>query len=111
VGPNRADEIAEDGDGQPVTVLFFASAREAAGTTRTRAQAGGQTVEELLDELVSTFGEELNAVLPTCAIWVNGSPATATTLLAPGDEMAVLPPVSGGCGTLGFDAPEHRRSL
>jgi molybdopterin converting factor subunit 1 len=102
VDPSEAEENTEIGDDRAVTVLFFAGAREAAGTARTQAQAGGRTVEELLDELVSTFGAELNAVLQTCAVWVNGSPATASTLLVPGDEIAVLPPVSGGCGTLGF---------
>jgi molybdopterin converting factor subunit 1 len=102
VNPSEAEENAEIGDGRPVTVLFFAGAREATGRARTQVRPDGRTVEELLDELVSTFGAELNAVLQTCAVWVNGSPATGSTLLAPGDEMAVLPPVSGGCGTLGF---------
>ena len=51
---------------------------------------------ELLDELRSTYGAELKAVLDVCAVWVNGSPVAGTTVLAAGDEVAVLPPVSGG---------------
>jgi MoaD family protein len=105
-GQKRTEE-----DDQSVTVLFFASAREAARTGRTRARAAGRTVAELLDELVSAYGSELEAVLATCAIWVNGSPATGSTRLAHGDEVAVLPPVSGGCGTLDFDVLERRRSF
>ena len=115
-GPREAEEPAarqeqEKDDGQWVTVLLFARAREAAGTGRARARADGRTVAGLLDELVSAYGSELEAVLGTCAIWVNGSPATGSTRLVHGDEVAVLPPVSGGCGTLDFDVLERRRSF
>jgi sulfur-carrier protein len=103
--PEKKDE------GQRVTVLFFAGARVAAGTACVQAPADGQSVAELLAELVSTYGDGFEAVLATSAVWVNGSPASGTTLLVEGDEVAVLPPVSGGCGTLGSDVPERRRSL
>jgi molybdopterin converting factor small subunit len=109
-GPAARLEQEKD-DGQWVTVLLFAGAREAAGTGRARARADGRTVTELLDELVSAYGTELEAVLATCAIWVNGSPATGSTRLVHRDEVAVLPPVSGGCGTLDFDVLERRRSV
>lgn len=79
-----------------VTVLFFASAREAAGTGRTSAAAAGRTVEQLLDDLCRTYGEGLRAVLASCAVWVNRSPEPRDTVLRAGDEVAVLPPVSGG---------------
>ena len=89
------------GEASPqVTVLLFAGAREAAGTGRTNAVAAGRTVAELLDDLCSTYGEALRRVLPSCAVWVNRSPAPPTTVLSSGDEVALLPPVSGGCGTL-----------
>jgi molybdopterin converting factor small subunit len=111
-GASEVDEQPEKkDDGSWVTILFFAGAREAAGTGRARARAEGRSVAELLAELVSTYGEGLKSVLATCAVWVNGSPASGATLLAEGDEVAVLPPVSGGCGTLGSDVPERRRSL
>jgi molybdopterin converting factor small subunit len=70
-----------DADGQLVTVLFFASAREAAGGA-----------------LVATYGPDLERVLCTCAIWVNGEPVPSSYVLRAGDEVAVLPPVSGGAG-------------
>jgi molybdopterin converting factor small subunit len=89
-----------DGGPKPVTVLLFASAREAAGTGRTSVTAAGRTVSELLDHLRSTYGDGLTRVLPSCAVWVNRSPAAPTTVLSGGDEVALLPPVSGGCGTL-----------
>jgi MoaD family protein len=85
---------------QRVTVLFFASAREAAGTGRTEVPAAGRTVEDLLDDLCSEFGDGLRTLLPSCAVWVNRSPTPRNTVLSGGDEVAVLPPVSGGCGSL-----------
>ncbi len=63
---------------------------------RSAARADGRSVAELLAELVSAYGDGLKAVLATCAVWVNGSPASGTKLLVEGDEVAVLPPVSGG---------------
>ena len=80
-----------------VTVLFFAGAREATGVARsTFSCAPGAVVAELAEQLRSTYGPQLEAVMPTCAIWVNGSPAAPGTVLRPGDEVALLPPVSGG---------------
>jgi molybdopterin converting factor small subunit len=85
-------------DGQLVTVLFFASAREAAGTASTSFGAGGRTVAQLAGELVATYGRDLERVLSSCAIWVNGEAAPPSHVLCAGDEVAVLPPVSGGAG-------------
>ena len=75
---------------------LFARAREAAGAAETEWDA--QTVGELLDRARARFGSEFTAVLASSRVWVNGdepSEADATTL-ADGDEVAVLPPVSGG---------------
>jgi molybdopterin converting factor subunit 1 len=95
-GPSGGPESAA----RLVTVLFFAGAREAAGTGRAQMPAAGSTVAALVDDLCSVYGDELRRVLATCAVWVNRSPAPPTTVLNGGDEVAVLPPVSGGCGTL-----------
>jgi molybdopterin converting factor small subunit len=35
-------------------------------------------------------------VVAASQVWVNGNPATGTTEVGPNDEVAVLPPVSGG---------------
>jgi molybdopterin converting factor small subunit len=34
--------------------------------------------------------------LPSCKVWVNGDPAEPSTPVGIADEVAVLPPVSGG---------------
>ena len=73
---------------------MFAQAREIAGTGHD--QLPGATVGEVLDAAVGRYGEEFASVLTICAIWVNGDPADATTVVGEADEVAVLPPVSGG---------------
>jgi sulfur-carrier protein len=78
-----------------VAVLrLFAAAREAAGTGR--AIVTGATVGEVLDGARAEFGPAFAAVLPTCRVWVNGEPAGIDHAVSERDEVAVLPPVSGG---------------
>jgi molybdopterin converting factor small subunit len=76
------------------TLRLFAAAREAAGTGR--ATVAGTTVGEVLDAATADYGDRFADVLGTCRIWVNGEPATRDDAVAPTDEVAVLPPVSGG---------------
>jgi sulfur-carrier protein len=73
---------------------LFAAAREAAGTDRLTIE--GSTVAEVLDAAGAKLGPAFLAVLPTCRVWVNGEPAGDTQAVADEDEVAVLPPVSGG---------------
>ena len=73
---------------------LFAGAREAAG--RPRDEIEGATVGDVLDAATVRYGESFAAVLPTCRIWVNGEPADRDQPVGPADEVAVLPPVSGG---------------
>ena len=73
---------------------LFAQAREAAGTSQ--AELPGATVGEVLDEASARWGAAFESLLPRCAVWVNGEPADRNTAVGAGDEVAVLPPVSGG---------------
>ena len=73
---------------------LFASAREAAGTQRATIDA--PTVGAVLDEARVRFGEGFAAVLDTSRVWRNGEPTTPDAAVGPDDEVAVLPPVSGG---------------
>jgi MoaD family protein len=82
-----------------VTLRLFAAAREAAGTGRDEYDVrDAPTVAALLDAATAAYGDTFTAVLATSRVWVNGDePATGrATVLADGDEVAVLPPVSGG---------------
>ena len=76
------------------TLRLFASAREAAGTDR--ATIDGSTVGEVLDAARVRFGEGFAAVLATARVWVNGEPVGNDAAVTDADEVAVLPPVSGG---------------
>jgi MoaD family protein len=73
---------------------LFAAAREAAGTGR--EDIPGDTVEEVLANSVDRFGDRFAAVLPTCRVWLNGEEVDRATPVRDSDEVAVLPPVSGG---------------
>jgi molybdopterin synthase sulfur carrier subunit len=75
---------------------LFASARDAAGTARD--EIAGATVAEVLDVACDRYGEGFAAVLAASKVWVNGEPADRAAAVADGDEVAVLPPVSGGAG-------------
>jgi sulfur-carrier protein len=76
------------------TLRLFAAAREAAGTERDVVE--GRTVGAVLDAAVDRFGEGFADVLGTCKVWVNGEPAERGDSVTGDDEVAVLPPVSGG---------------
>jgi len=75
---------------------LFAAAREAAGTGREAID--GATVGEVLAEARRRYGEGFAAVLDRSRVWRNGEPAGGEEPVGPDDEVAVLPPVSGGCG-------------
>jgi molybdopterin converting factor small subunit len=75
-------------------VRVFASAREAAGTSGDAFD--GDTVDDVLARAVAAWGDAFAAILPTCRVWVNGLEADGTTPVGADDEVAVLPPVSGG---------------
>jgi molybdopterin converting factor small subunit len=73
---------------------LFAAAREAAGVGSDRVD--GATVGEVLGAARARYGAEFAAVLERSRVWLNGEPAAEADRVAEGDEVAVLPPVSGG---------------
>ncbi|MGH9292541.1 MAG: MoaD/ThiS family protein [Acidimicrobiales bacterium] len=74
---------------------LFAQARDAAGGAR-EVELPGSSVEEVLRAAVERFGTPFADVLATSAIWVNGDEAEPGDPVGGSDEVAVLPPVSGG---------------
>jgi MoaD family protein len=81
----------------PVRLRMFARAREAAGTGKADIDAG-VTLRRALDDACARYGADFAAVLERSRVWVNGDEPVAgdATVLVDGDEVAVLPPVSGG---------------
>lgn len=78
-----------------VTLRLFAQAREVAGTSRDTLP--GSTVEEVVSAACRKYGERFVQLLPTCRVWLNGEEVPPSTAVTDKDEVAVLPPVSGGC--------------
>jgi molybdopterin converting factor subunit 1 len=78
-----------------IRVRMFASLRERTGTARTEARlTEGATVADLLTDLQKRF-----PALEGCgrvAYAVNSEYAKLDHALADGDEVALIPPVSGG---------------
>ncbi len=76
------------------TLRLFAQAREAAGTRS--IEIDGATVGDVLDAARLRFGDGFGAVVDGSKVWLNGAPADPTDVVVAADEVAVLPPVSGG---------------
>jgi molybdopterin synthase sulfur carrier subunit len=75
-------------------VRLFAAARDAAGTGRD--DVPGSTVGDVLHAAISRYGDAFATVVASSKIWVNGEPAESGDPIGSADELAVLPPVSGG---------------
>lgn len=75
-------------------VRFFANAREAAGVSE--VEISGATIEEVLDRAVEAYGADFARVLAISKVWRNGEPANRLEDVMSSDEIAILPPVSGG---------------
>jgi molybdopterin converting factor small subunit len=73
---------------------LFASIRVEAGTGRT--DVDGLTVGEVVANACTRFGPDFAALVQTCRVWRNGEPALDTDEVGRDDEVAILPPVSGG---------------
>jgi MoaD family protein len=77
-----------------IKVRLFAALREAAGASY--VEAPGSTVGEVVDALSERYGARFARVADVASFVVNGERAARDTPIAAGDEVALLPPVSGG---------------
>ena len=77
-------------------IRLFALAREAAGTKEDNLP--GATVGDVLDAAIAKYGPVFAGIVDTAAVWCNGEAVDRDHLVGEGDEVAVLPPVSGGSG-------------
>ena len=81
------------------TLRLFASVRQAAGVAT--ATLDGATVGDVLAAATERFGPAFDEQLQACRIWRNGEPADLSDPVGADDEIAALPPVSGGAGVTG----------
>jgi molybdopterin converting factor small subunit len=77
-----------------VRLRLFGPAREAAGTGSVTLP--GHSVSAIIAAAESQFGETFSQVLAVSNIWLNGEPVQLDAPVNEGDEVAVIPPVSGG---------------
>ena len=79
-----------------IKVLLFGAAADRAGTKETELPVDeGVTLAELW-LLLTEMHPDLVPMCDTLAFAVNGEYARGEDAVSPGDEVAVLPPVSGG---------------
>ena len=79
-----------------VKVLFFASIREITGMQNIGLQlADDTTVSGLRKELIRKY-PKLKCTDTKCAVAVNQEYVADDQILSNGDEVALIPPVSGG---------------
>lgn len=77
-----------------VKVRLFAALRDLAGGAQ--VEAGGATVGEVLDRLCERYGNRFARIARAGSVVVDGERASADRPLDGGEEVAILPPVSGG---------------
>lgn len=79
-----------------VTVLFFGAARDIVGQTELKLSLHATTTAAALEELLEKF-PELRRFGRSLLFAVNQEYAQPDLEIKDGDELAVFPPVSGGC--------------
>jgi MoaD family protein len=77
-----------------VRVRLFAALRELAGSSD--VEASGATVGDVIMGLSERYGERFAKVARAGSVVVDGERVPTDRALADGDEVALLPPVSGG---------------
>lgn len=93
-----------------VTVLFFGMLKELAGTSsETIEMPNGARVRDVLQQYESRR-PQLKAALASLALAVNQQYASPDTVLNPDDEVALLPPVSGGSVEAAAGPPTRRNA-
>lgn len=78
-----------------IKVRLFGAAADRAGTREADVESGATTLDGLWSALVETY-PGLRPMRETLAFAVNEEYARGDARVEPGDEVAVLPPVSGG---------------
>jgi molybdopterin synthase sulfur carrier subunit len=73
---------------------LFGPAREAAGVSDLTLP--GADVAAVIAAAEARFGREFSQVLRVSRVWLNGEDVEHSRAVSDGDEVAVIPPVSGG---------------
>ncbi len=80
-----------------IKALFFASCRDIVKNREIELEVPeGATAAEVLNQLCQTY-PRLSDLRGRMALSVNEDYAAPESILRPGDTLALIPPVSGGC--------------
>jgi molybdopterin converting factor small subunit len=75
-------------------VKFFAQMRDLTGCRS--AVMHSRTIDALIDEGGAIYGPGFISLAASCAVWVNGATVPHDWVFSDDDEVAFLPPMSGG---------------
>lgn len=104
VGASRKKHRVENADGLAGSVAamarlrLFAGLRDLAGTNS--IDIDEPTVGQVLESAAERFGPSFSEAAQRARVWVNGDEADAGQPVAASDEVALIPPVSGGAGPM-----------
>lgn len=73
---------------------LFAGLRDLAGTGN--VDIDGETVGDVLEAAATRYGAAFAGSLENARVWLNGEEASPSDVVGPRDEVALIPPVSGG---------------
>lgn len=76
---------------------LFANLRELAGAAVVEIEA--ESVGALLEKATAEYGSAFERSMRRARVWVNGQPASPEDPIGESDEIALIPPVSGGAET------------
>ncbi|KAF5730300.1 molybdenum cofactor synthesis family protein [Tripterygium wilfordii] len=95
-GNSESTPAEMEGSSVEIKVLFFARARDLTGMTDMQLKMlSGSTTNECLNKLVARF-PSLEEIRGCSVLALNEEYTTESAILKDKDELAIIPPISGG---------------